>query len=290
MTATDDRVDLPFDPIAGDVVCRRDPDGLKRFNVPRRHVHHSPTGMEWGYEGSGPADYALNILTAFLPPAGPVPEQPADDASAAAWDAYDAAIEAAGVELRDGSRVNATAWELHQPFKRDVVGQLPTEGGTIPGEAIRAWLRNYGAVVADQGMGDRDKLPLDADNRYRHLGEAGPFTVATNDVDLVIVTPAGSVIEASPPVGFHDWLRERDGRLAFGLARTQDTQAGVVVYDPADCNRGCYIVPSDPVFCSWGYMPEDNPSPDDLPVMDLTYEPTPKEIAQWQALRDQREG
>ena len=31
-------------------------------NVPHLVVHHSPTGYEWGYGGSGPADLALNIL------------------------------------------------------------------------------------------------------------------------------------------------------------------------------------------------------------------------------------
>lgn len=28
------------------------------------YVHHSPTGFEWGYAGSGPADLALSILVA----------------------------------------------------------------------------------------------------------------------------------------------------------------------------------------------------------------------------------
>ena len=31
-------------------------------------VKHSPTGMEWGYGGSGPADLALNILALFVDP------------------------------------------------------------------------------------------------------------------------------------------------------------------------------------------------------------------------------
>lgn len=29
-------------------------------------VQHSPTGMEWGYPGSGPSDLALSILTDYL--------------------------------------------------------------------------------------------------------------------------------------------------------------------------------------------------------------------------------
>lgn len=38
----------------------------------RHHVRHSPTGFEWGYGGSGPADLARSILAdhlGYLPPA-----------------------------------------------------------------------------------------------------------------------------------------------------------------------------------------------------------------------------
>lgn len=49
----------------------REPDGTASVCVegdgPRRPLHHrvrhSPTGFEWGYGGSGPADLALSILT-----------------------------------------------------------------------------------------------------------------------------------------------------------------------------------------------------------------------------------
>lgn len=34
------------------------------YQIPLKHVvRHSPTGFEWGYGGSGPADLALSILT-----------------------------------------------------------------------------------------------------------------------------------------------------------------------------------------------------------------------------------
>lgn len=36
--------------------------------VPHKYVYHSPTGMEFGYAGSGPSDLALNILAMFVPP------------------------------------------------------------------------------------------------------------------------------------------------------------------------------------------------------------------------------
>lgn len=32
----------------------------------KHHVHHSPTGFEWGYRGSGPADLARSILWDYL--------------------------------------------------------------------------------------------------------------------------------------------------------------------------------------------------------------------------------
>lgn len=33
------------------------------FNLPLHIVKHSPTGLAWGYAGSGPADLALSLLT-----------------------------------------------------------------------------------------------------------------------------------------------------------------------------------------------------------------------------------
>ena len=49
----------------GDVVCSRNSSGIKT-NVPQRIICHSPDGFEWGYGGSGPADFALNILSVYI--------------------------------------------------------------------------------------------------------------------------------------------------------------------------------------------------------------------------------
>ncbi|MDI6872650.1 MAG: hypothetical protein QME79_15120, partial [Bacillota bacterium] len=73
-------------------------------------VLHSPTGMEWGYGGSGPADFALNILALFV------------------------------------SREKAMA--LHQEFKWAFVARLPEQGGTIRRADILAWLLEHGEEVA----------------------------------------------------------------------------------------------------------------------------------------------
>lgn len=51
------------------ILVRTEPDrktvGRIRCNVPRTIYRHSPTGYNWGYGGSGPADLALNILLLF---------------------------------------------------------------------------------------------------------------------------------------------------------------------------------------------------------------------------------
>jgi hypothetical protein len=83
-----------------------------------RVVQHSPDGYEWGYGGSGPADFALNILHRCLPP-GCDGEEP--------------------VPLYRG-QCSLIAWQLHQDFKRDFVARLPEEGGLIAGEAIDRWI------------------------------------------------------------------------------------------------------------------------------------------------------
>jgi hypothetical protein len=86
-----------------DIVCSRNEEGIQT-NVPWRIKKHSPTGMEWGYGGSGPADFALNILSVFIG------QEEAE---------------------RDG---------LYQLFKWDFVSSLPQEGGTIQREKILEWI------------------------------------------------------------------------------------------------------------------------------------------------------
>lgn len=87
----------------GDVVCSWAPDGSRSFNVPHVLILHSPTGMAWGYSGSGPADFALNILFHFT-----------------------------------HNRVFAE--RHHQDFKAEFIVGLPRGGGVILGNAIRIWI------------------------------------------------------------------------------------------------------------------------------------------------------
>ena len=85
-----------------DIVCSRDADGI-HTNVPRRITNHSPDGFEWGYGGSGPADFALNILSIFM-----------------------------GQE---------EAWKYHQDFKWAAVARIPHEGGIIRCADILEWIK-----------------------------------------------------------------------------------------------------------------------------------------------------
>ena len=86
----------------GDIILHRGKDG-PLVNIPQQVVYHSPTGFEWGYGGSGPADLALNILLHYTD--------------------------------------EDTAMRLHQSFKWDFITGIPEEGATIRGDEIRSWLK-----------------------------------------------------------------------------------------------------------------------------------------------------
>jgi hypothetical protein len=115
------------DPLVEGVSCWRGPDGTARSSLPQGHVHYAPTGFDWGFGGSGPADLALNVLARFLP----------------------RAPGAAGVALRDGSSVSEAAWALHQVFKYDLIATLPRAGGHITAEMIGDWITTHPMVGAD---------------------------------------------------------------------------------------------------------------------------------------------
>lgn len=114
-----DRHNLPFNNETMDIVCVRT-DEAKSFNFPHRIVKHSPTGMEWGYGGSGPADFALNALLMFV--------------------------------------TSYLAEKHHQDFKWKFVAPLPKQGGIIKGEDIIKWLESQGCsmIYAGTKMEGRD--------------------------------------------------------------------------------------------------------------------------------------
>lgn len=77
-------------------------NGIRPLNPRLDLWNHSPTGFEWGYGGSGPAQLALALL--------------ADNFDA------DAAV------------------KHHQRFKFEVVAGLPREGWQLTSEQVRAWM------------------------------------------------------------------------------------------------------------------------------------------------------
>ncbi len=96
-------VSLPFDFKRKDIVFKRDPDGQTHFNIAQQWVSHSPDGFEWGYAGSGPADFALNILRVF------------------------------DLDFK-------LAFLLHHRLERELLVRFPKEGGAIFGGVINAWI------------------------------------------------------------------------------------------------------------------------------------------------------
>lgn len=89
------------------------------------------------YGGSGPADFALNIMALYLP----VKHQYDDDSEGDPSPVMHLESDGSGVvKLWGGSHVSFEAWEVYQDFKWAFVAALPFEGGTIPGDIIRGWI------------------------------------------------------------------------------------------------------------------------------------------------------
>lgn len=114
------------EPLDEFIILERTKDGI-RTNVPHLVTHHSPTGFEWGYEGSGPADLALNILEAVL-----------------------RLLEYKGETTNDTWRKQRCfrwAYQLHQSFKREFVAQIPREGGKVYTNDVISWLNAQKVLV-----------------------------------------------------------------------------------------------------------------------------------------------
>ena len=89
-------------------------------NIPHLVTHHSPSGFEWGYGGSGPADLSLNICQLYLNITG---------------------YSGRKTKCFDGSCWEL-AWYLHQDFKRDFIAGVPRASSiVIPFETIDNWFQ-----------------------------------------------------------------------------------------------------------------------------------------------------
>jgi hypothetical protein len=88
-------------------------------NVPRVVINGSPAGFSWGYGGSGPTDFALNIIENLLIAQG------YSGATTACWK----------------GRCFLVSYRLRHEFVQTfLVGVSQEEGGVIDTEAVRAWL------------------------------------------------------------------------------------------------------------------------------------------------------
>lgn len=69
--------------------------------------NHSPTGLEWGYGGSGPSQLAWCIL-------------------------------------RECGLTQPQAAKLYMQFKADVIANLPRDGFTLTKQQVMDWVKKYG--------------------------------------------------------------------------------------------------------------------------------------------------
>ena len=113
-------------PLKDGVAIGREPSEegvpIVKTNVPRIIVHHSLSGFEFGYGGSGPADLALNIIEWVLREEGH--EEPDDYI----------------IPLKQGHCFRLT-YMLYQDFKWKFIATIPRDRGTIiPYKTIVKWI------------------------------------------------------------------------------------------------------------------------------------------------------
>jgi hypothetical protein len=99
------------------IYLQRDEHGVAT-NVPHTVIQHSPSGYEFGYGGSGPADLALNLAETML-------------------HRLDWSGERVG--CYDGNCFKL-AWDMHQQLKWQFIASAPHEGIVIPYATIKAWI------------------------------------------------------------------------------------------------------------------------------------------------------
>lgn len=109
-----------------EVVVRE--DGTKR---PLGHVVlHSPTGLEWGYGGQGPADLALSILADYFGETARIPAPQRKN----------------GLLIPNVDAIERTrAWQWHRLFLWEVIVSLPRQEFALGSNEIASWLRRHGA-------------------------------------------------------------------------------------------------------------------------------------------------
>ena len=117
-------------PLSDGIYMARSKTGAWVTNVKRKCIQHSPDGFAWGYGGSGPADFALNILENVLILEG--------------WK---------GPRTQCYKKKCFTlAWDFHQQFKWSRIAGLSmnaTEQQVIPYDEVVSYLRRVSREFDD---------------------------------------------------------------------------------------------------------------------------------------------
>lgn len=120
-------------------------DGERR--TLRHYVRHSPTGLEWGYGGSGPADLARSILIEVLGSealcrycegSGMVKWVSDDDYRAATGEDTDPSELAI---CPDGCDHGLRSDLEYMDFKREIVAKLPRSSFILEAEIVTEWIK-----------------------------------------------------------------------------------------------------------------------------------------------------
>jgi hypothetical protein len=124
-------------------------------NVPHLCVKHSPSGFEFSFAGSGPADAALNCLEAALIRTG---------------------YRGPRAAMFEGSCF-VLAEVLYQTFKTHFIAVLPEEGGTIPFATVVQWIADQREFLTEH---QRERLaPRYALTHPDYRDEQGPPEIWT---------------------------------------------------------------------------------------------------------------
>ena len=120
----------------------------------RANVAHIPchsNGFECGYGGSGPADLALAVLHALIPPPAQADEEKLWELDHSEFIKADEDPRLWSVEVGpDKARVSRLAYGLHQAFKSKFIATMPKEGGFVPIEQIRRFIETEGQQLRDR--------------------------------------------------------------------------------------------------------------------------------------------
>lgn len=108
-------------PLEAGIKIYRTAEGNAATNIPHLCVEHSPTGFEFGYGGSGPADLALNLCEVML---------------------HRLKYDGPRMPLLDHTTCFVLSWQLHQTVKRDLIAQVPDDGVLLPYEGLLDYYRN----------------------------------------------------------------------------------------------------------------------------------------------------